>query len=119
MPPARLALEQVALAHIVFRLVIVVPVIVVVVYIVISCCRLGRYALVGLLSGGLSEQVWGVLGAVVAEICSEFLSEQRHVVGLGVPEDGVVMVGTVGVVRREHRCVGMPDGVQRCGEIRR
>ena len=119
MPPARLALEQVALAQIVFRLVVVLPVIVVVVYIVIACCRLCRYVLVGLLSGGLLEQVWGVLGAVVAQICSEFLREQRHVVGLGVPEDGVVMVGPVGVVRREHRCVGMPDGVQRGGEIRR
>lgn len=118
MPPARLALEQVALAQIVFRLVVVLPVIVVVVYIVIACCRLCRYALVGLLSRR-PQQVWGVLGAVVAQICSEFLREQRHVVGLGVPEDGVVMVGPVGVVRREHRCVGMPDGVQRGGEIRR
>ena len=118
MPPARLALEQVALAQIVFRLVVVLPVIVVVVYIVIACCRLCRYTLVGLLSRR-PQQVWGVLGAVVAQICSEFLREQRHVVGLGVPEDGVVMVGPVGVVRREHRCVGMPDGVQRGGEIRR
>ena len=115
MPAARLALEQVALAQIVFRLVVVLPVIVVVVYIVIARSRLRRYALLS----RRPQQVWGVLGAVVAQICSEFLREQRHVVGLGVPEDGVVMVGPVGVVRREHRCVGMPDGVQRGGEIRR
>ena len=129
-PPARLALQQIALAQIVLHLVVHVHLYLLLMLLTchlmmgVACTCLPCYAPV--LRGGEDsrvrhvtplEQVWGVLGAVVAEIRAEFLGEQRHVVGLRVPEDGVVVVGPVGVVRREHGSVGMPDRVQRGGEI--